>query len=397
MRAVRVIHQVRDAETYKIIAYELEDDYSKFRVTPKQMYSYVQDNIVLNAHLFKQGIMYFTLTPVLASSFVEYHYSDNLKKKLEEAYGHWYEEHFRRMALNMPDDFIYKYKKEDGVYKLYNTYINSKTVKSLEVPSFIADIQGDASYNYNLSYYANEQEMSDMLSNMVTSVFIDKYTNGIYGAMLYNLHDKISLNGLMSFLYDCTSPVSFSFWLRGDIDLSKMVTKVDLLGKLRYVGKRVFDCAGCNLDMNCGKHLRVLEMSRNMKSVKCYDTTLILNNSQGVNPVILKDTQKRNKDMLLDYKDYVKEMIDEYSSIVYDILDDEIVMRFSSETCMKDFMKGLGKEFRYYNNIKCSLEFLLNEQGVSYGNSDSLYWRLKSEVSKQVDCKAIEYAFAVVL
>lgn len=393
MKLLRVTHQVRDAETYKIIAYVLEDEYSNFRVTPKQMLSYVKNNKIINAHLYKSGIMYFTLSPMNAYNFISYHYSDNLKAKLNDNYNKWREQYDRRMALNIQEKFIYKYKYEDGLYNMYETYVNTDDIDLLEIPSFIAEIKGSSVYNFNISYYENESDIVGVLSNRITSVFIDKYTNGIYGSMLSGLHDKIDLNGLTSFIYGSLVPVPS---LPNNENKLALKTEINLSGKCRYVGKYGFDTVGCNISINCGKHLRVLEVSGNMHQIKCYDTTLLLHNSQKVTPVIIKDTQKRNKDMLLDYKDHIKDIISEYDTLVYDVLEDRVLIRFSTEACLLDFINGLNFVYTM-NRQDMSLSFLAASQSGAYKNSDSLYWKLKSEVNKKIEEKSIAYAFAVVL
>lgn len=387
-----VTHQIRDAETYKVLHYDIEDKYTTFQATPKQLLEYVREGSVLNAGLFEDSVLYFKLRHTEGVNFIKYHYSDNLKQKLEANYTKWYEEQARRQAMDLKDNVEYSFVKKDGLYKLTSARLKGD-ITEITMPSFIADVEKSNMYTGNVFFFDTDSTTNEILTKSITSVFVDKYTNGLCGEMVNYLHDRIELCGLMPVLEPTMLSRSYAQFLRSDINMDKFVTQLNILGKVRYVGERVFDTVSYHLNITAGRHLRVLFVPSITNSLSCYDTTLLIGNTDSVKPIIFRNTKRTNKEVLLKFKDSVEDMILEYNhDIVYDIKDDRVDVKFKTQECFNDFYTCMQAKGDIKDGLV--LSYYPKDFLEKYTNADNLYWKLKSQVKNRIITKAYEYAFA---
>lgn len=391
-------HQVRDVETYKVLYYELENKGNTLNVSTKQLIDYCKDGRVSNAAIFEDSVLYFKFEQKTdAVNFVKYHYSNALKKKMQQGYEKWYIEQCRRQALNIEDDIEYSFEEKEGLYYLTKIMIKGE-VSEIVIPSFIAGVKNTNLYYGNLILIDVEKKAREYLEDGMISLYVDRYTDGIYCNSLKVFYDKLELNGLISVLDNDIMYNFFSQNLSEVLLKNKNKSQVRLGGKLRYIGPKILATTCNSLDISAGKHLRVLFVPYNAKSIKCYDTTLIIGDTKQGIPITVKNNIKEKKEALLRFKETIEDIIFEYThKVEYDIEQGGVTMKFSTQDCLDDFYNFNNRCGTLSNSGDYSLYISVNDYAIKYNNGDNIFWGLKSEVKSRVELKAYEYAFSEII
>lgn len=381
----RVLYQVIDVESNKVLRYGIERKGVTYEIPVNTLLNDIKLNLVENCYFFN-GLLVFKLNSINTEYFIRYTYSERLKEKLKNEYKKW-EDYIQRQQFLDVEEYKLKLREQNCLYVLDSFKVLSEDLNEITIPSFVSLISQDTKEFYKTKMVSGNFNIEEVKNKLNTiTVYIDKYTDGLFEDILSYDFKKICLYGLINVLPE-KSIVS------NNLNNSLNETDIEIFGKTKIVESGSLDSINNQLNICLGSNVRVFNIPSRTKELKCSDTTILLNKDDRVKVVLYKS----NKPKLLDFKNYVERMADKLNMTELGINGYVLTLKFIDNEVMNYFISHLGDEYSYNITSENNVSLVKRVVSTNYGTLESLYWSISVLIQKMRKDLYNQYAFATLI